>query len=113
MFAVGAYPCGAPFSFSPPRKTPGLIRKHSIRLKRPARDKHSSLLQTLINYGCIKLHKVVSWNLLYKTFLRLIYQVVMYASNGTTHLKKCKQLFEYQHLLLLKRHLVVKVIFYI
>jgi hypothetical protein len=33
--------------------------------------------------------------------------------NGTTRFKQCKELFEYQHLLLLKRHLVVKVTIYI
>ncbi len=32
---------------------------------------------------------------------------------GTAQFKKCKQLFEYQHLLLLKRYLVVKVMIYI
>jgi hypothetical protein len=32
---------------------------------------------------------------------------------GTTHFKKCKQLFEYQHLLLLRDILVVKVKIYI
>ncbi len=27
---------------------------------------------------------------------------INYKSNGTAHFKKCKQLFEYQHLLLLR-----------
>jgi hypothetical protein len=30
----------------------GLNHKHLTRLERPAKDKHSSLLQTVINYGC-------------------------------------------------------------
>ncbi len=36
-----------------------------------------------------------------------------YKCNGTARFKKCKQLFEYQHLLLLRDILVVKVLIYI
>ncbi len=37
---------------------PGLIHKHYTRLERPARDKHSSLVQTFVNYGRKKFYKV-------------------------------------------------------
>ncbi len=32
-------------------RAPGLTDKHNSRLERSARDKHSSLLQTIVNYG--------------------------------------------------------------
>jgi hypothetical protein len=38
-----ACPCGAPFRHSPLGQAPGLDRKYYTRLKRIARDKHSSL----------------------------------------------------------------------
>jgi hypothetical protein len=34
----------------------GLTNKHSNRLEKLARDKHSSLLQKSVNYGCKKLY---------------------------------------------------------
>ncbi len=47
---VRVYPSGPPFTCSPREKAPVLTQKHLKRLKRPARVKHSSLLQTFVNY---------------------------------------------------------------
>jgi hypothetical protein len=41
--------------------------EHYIRLNRPARDKHSSLLLKLINYGYKKFYKTETWVQCYKT----------------------------------------------
>jgi hypothetical protein len=49
MFAdeAKAYPIEVQFSFTSLGQIPGLAYKHLTGLKRPARDKHTSLLQTL------------------------------------------------------------------
>ncbi len=46
----------------------GLIHNHQTRLEMPARDKHSSLIQTFVNYGSKKTYSMGSWNQYYKTF---------------------------------------------
>jgi hypothetical protein len=46
-----AYPNEAPFIGFP----------HYTTLKRLARDNHSSLLLTLVNYGCKKFYNMVTW----------------------------------------------------
>ncbi len=43
-----------PFRCSTLGQAPGLIHKHQTRLERLVRDKHSSLLQKSVNYGCKK-----------------------------------------------------------
>jgi hypothetical protein len=48
---VGAYPSGVPKGSSLYSKALGLFHKHSTRLERLARDKHTSLLRTFANYG--------------------------------------------------------------
>ncbi len=52
----GAYPSEAPFSCSTLGYTPDLTHKHLTRLERLASDKHSSLLQKSVNYGCNKFY---------------------------------------------------------
>ncbi len=43
-----AYPSKAPFRYSSLEKAPRLTHGHKAKLERPANDKHSSFLQTLI-----------------------------------------------------------------
>jgi hypothetical protein len=38
------------------RVSSNLTRKSKTRLERPARDKHSNLVCTFVNYSCIKLY---------------------------------------------------------
>ncbi len=45
-----AYPHEAPFRCFTLGQAPGPTHKHFTRLERPARDKHSKLLQTFVNY---------------------------------------------------------------
>ncbi len=51
-----------PYSGAPERcfirVVSGFTRKHQTELERLARDKHSSLLQTFVNYGCEKFYKI-------------------------------------------------------
>jgi hypothetical protein len=47
--------------------TPSLTPKHKTRLERLARGKHSSLLQTFINYGREKCYNIDPWSLLFST----------------------------------------------
>ncbi len=47
---AGAYPSEARSD------APKLAYKYLTRLERPPRDKHSSLLQSFINYGCLKFY---------------------------------------------------------
>ncbi len=47
---------------------PGLTCKHQIRLESPARDKHSSLLDTFVNYVRKKFYNIGLWVLYYKLF---------------------------------------------
>ncbi len=42
--------------------------RHYIRLERLAMDKHSSLLRTILNYGCKKFYNIGPRGLYYKTF---------------------------------------------
>jgi hypothetical protein len=48
---TGAYPIEEPFRYSTRVKAPGLAHKQQTSLESLARDKHSSLLLTFINYG--------------------------------------------------------------
>ncbi len=52
MFAskAGAYPSGAPFTFSTQKQAPGLTQKHQIRLEMPVCLKHCNFLRTFVNY---------------------------------------------------------------
>jgi hypothetical protein len=63
MFAGKArsYPGEAPFRCSNLGKAPGLTHKHKTRLEWLARDKHSSLLRTSVNYGRNKLYSTGPW----------------------------------------------------
>ncbi len=48
----------------------GPTRKHQARLEKPARDKHSSLLQTFANYRCKKFYNIGSlWHVLQNSLL--------------------------------------------
>ncbi len=40
----------------------GLMCKHFVRLDKISCDKHSSLLQTIINYGRKKFYNIGPWN---------------------------------------------------
>jgi hypothetical protein len=53
MFAryMGAYSSETTFTCSTLGYATGLTHKHQTRLERLAKDKHSSLLRTLVNYG--------------------------------------------------------------
>ena len=55
---VGVYPIEAP---------PGLTHKHQTKLERFARDKHSSLLYTLINYWRKMFYNIGPWNRIHNT----------------------------------------------
>ncbi len=44
------------------RYAPGLAHKHKTRLERLVRDKHSSLLQALVNYGCKMFYRIGCFN---------------------------------------------------
>jgi hypothetical protein len=46
---------------------PGLTHKHKTRLERLARDKHTSFLHTVINYGRRKFYKIGLWSSLKKS----------------------------------------------
>ncbi len=61
MFSIkaGAFPSGTHFRCYPWGMLPALPANiHYNRLQRPARDKHSSLLGSLINYSCKKFPKI-------------------------------------------------------
>jgi hypothetical protein len=47
---AGAYPSEAGFMCSTQRWASVLTRKYQTSLKRPARDKHSSILRLFVNY---------------------------------------------------------------
>jgi hypothetical protein len=55
---TGAYPNEVPFKCFTIEKAPGVTHKHSIWLKKPAKDKHSSLLQKLVNNDRKKFHNI-------------------------------------------------------
>ncbi len=59
MFAdkVGAYPSEAPFRCSTLGQAPG-THKHQTRLEGPARNKHSNILRTFVNYRCKKCYRI-------------------------------------------------------
>jgi hypothetical protein len=57
--------------------------------------------------------KLYSYEQYSKLTLQELLSLPSCISNGPARFKNCKQLFEYQHLLLLKRHLVVKVLVHI
>jgi len=64
-------------------------------------------LAMIVNYDCnhsfivlANIIKIIYYN--HKTFIVQATELVGHLLNGTAHFKKCKQLFEYQHLLLLK-----------
>ncbi len=46
-----------------------LNHNNQTRLERPARDQHSSLLRTFVNYGHKKFYNTEPWGQCYKTFL--------------------------------------------
>ncbi len=60
MFAskAGAYTSKTPFRYTTLGWGPGLINKRRIRLERPARDKYSNLLRTIINYDCKRFYNI-------------------------------------------------------
>ncbi len=45
-----------------------LNHNNQTRLERPARDQHSSLLRTFVNYGRKKVYNTEPWGQCYKTF---------------------------------------------
>jgi hypothetical protein len=47
---AGVCPSEAPFRCSTLGQAPGFSHKYYNRMERPARDKHSCLLQTFVNY---------------------------------------------------------------
>jgi len=49
---AGAYLNEAPLRCSTLGCAPSLTHQHETKLERPARDKHSSLLDTFVNYRC-------------------------------------------------------------
>jgi hypothetical protein len=51
---------------------PGLAYKHYIRLKISAKDKHSSLLQTLTNNGSKKFYDYGPWEDIFETCCKLL-----------------------------------------
>ena len=55
-----ASPREAPFKYSTLGWAAGLTHIHLTKLERPARDKHSSLLQNLSNYGRKKFYNNMS-----------------------------------------------------
>ncbi len=67
MFVVkaAAYPSEAPFRCSTLGSAPGLTRKHWTWLERPARNKHTSLLRKIVNYGRKTFYN--PWDLYHKT----------------------------------------------
>jgi hypothetical protein len=75
-------------------QVPVLTEIHLTRLERPARDKHSSLLQTLIIYGHTKICNIGPWSKMlrrcYQDFVTFrkskTFQVSM---NTNGKLKKC------------------------
>jgi hypothetical protein len=60
MFAnkAGATPSEPTLRFSTLGQAPSLTIKYYTRLKRPARDKHSSLSQIFVNYGRKKFYNI-------------------------------------------------------
>ncbi len=61
MGKAGACPSKAPFRCSTLGRAPGLTHKHLTILERLAMDKHSSLLQKVVNYDRKKFYMVGSW----------------------------------------------------
>ncbi len=56
---AGAYPCEDLFRCSTLEWTPGLTHKHNrTGLERPVRDKHTSLLRTIVNYRRKKVYSI-------------------------------------------------------
>jgi hypothetical protein len=55
---AGEYPSEASFRCSTLGWAPDLAHKHQTRLERLARDKHCSLLQKTVNYGCKKFYRI-------------------------------------------------------
>ncbi len=56
-----AYPSEAHLRFSTLGQAPGLTHKYKTRLERLDRDKRSSLLRTLVNYGRKKFYSIEPW----------------------------------------------------
>ncbi len=63
----------------------------------------------IVQHPCVFVHEIPTWHkaeiiALYFCFHRIGHQngVLVLSCNGTVLLKKCKQLFEYPHLLLLR-----------
>jgi hypothetical protein len=54
---AGAYPIEEPLRYS----TPGLAHKQQTSLESLARDKHSSLIRTFVNYGGKKFYNIGPW----------------------------------------------------
>jgi hypothetical protein len=54
----GVYPIEEPFRGSTIGSAPGLDHKKLTRLERLARDKHSSVLQKFVTYGCKKFYNI-------------------------------------------------------
>jgi hypothetical protein len=55
---AGAYPIEAPFRCSTLGYASGLAHKEQTRLERIAKNKHSSLLQKIITYGCRRFYGI-------------------------------------------------------
>ncbi len=108
----GAYPSEAPFRYSTLGQASGLAHKHQTRLERLARDKHSSLLRKSVNYDCNKFYDTCRWCMVGLPISIYKHQTWMEMSRRQAPLKiiqameqyfqKCKQQFEYQHLLILR-----------
>ncbi len=64
---VGAYPSDTPFRC---RWAPSLTHKYFAGLEKSAKDKHSSFLRTIVNYGSNKCYYIGPWEKFKTSFFK-------------------------------------------
>jgi hypothetical protein len=74
----GAYLSGAPERWSFTQVGSCLTQKHYIKLQRPPRNKHSSLLRKFVIYGCKKYYNIVPWGQCCIKLLSVFYKFSFY-----------------------------------